>query len=123
MTATTAMNPLTAALRAAGMMALFGLLVRYGWGYFDPEMRTWALVVPAPAIGAILYLHLTGRVKALGITLILAGIAALGFWAWLLSSGRTPVPSGLGWLFVALILGFPVMCVVIGWRMLPRASP
>jgi hypothetical protein len=97
-------------------MILVGLAYRIISGAFDPEGRSWAVVMAAPLAGLFIYLHLSRRESLLAALLIGVGLGALVFWSLILAWGGLPITGGADYLVIAFILSFPVACVWLGWR-------
>jgi hypothetical protein len=106
-------SPLRQALVSTLFTALFGIAVRFGWGAFDPDMRTWTFVGVAPVSGLFAYLHASGRVRAIAGMLITLGVLGLVFWLAVLLSGRVPTTrDDLPYLLV--VLAFPLGAIALG---------
>ncbi len=113
-------TPLGVAIRMTLYFAAFGVVVRYVWGAFDPEMHSWALVKASPLVGGFVYLQASGRTRALAWTCVAGGLAALAFWAVAIGTGGLAVTSGIDWTFVAIIVAIPVYLTLFGLYLLRR---
>ena len=113
-------SPVHQALWSTGLMVVLGLVVRFVWGAFDPEMRTWTFVALAPFMGAFMYLQATRRHRLIGVGLIVLSLGALLLYASVLMSGAKPITSRADYAYITLILLIPVGGVALGWSMLRR---
>jgi hypothetical protein len=118
-------TPLRRAVASSVSVALFAVVVRYTWGAFDPEMRSWSLLGAAPLLGVFTYLEASGREAALATLFITLGAGGLLFWTAVLVSGVFPAArADLPWLLI--IYAFPFACLGLGihkHRKLRRAEP
>lgn len=118
-------TPLRRAVASTVFVAMFAVVLRYTWGAFDPEMRSWSLLGAAPVLGIFTYLQASGREATLATFFIIVGGGGLAFWTALLLSGIFPVArADVPW--VLIIFAFPLACLVLGIqkrRNLRRAGP
>jgi len=101
-------------------MVVFGLAVRFVWGAYDPEMRTWTFVALAPMMAVITYSQATRRHRLIAVGLIGLGLGGLLFWAVVLMSGAMPVTTRADYAYITFIVLLPVGCIALGWRMLRK---
>lgn len=106
-------TPLGQAIWSMLGLCVFAVLLRFTWGFVDPEMRGWSVLLAAPVLGVLTYLHAIGRHSAVATFLIAIGAAGLAFWTGIVASGRMPVArADVPW--VALIFAFPLVSLGIG---------
>jgi hypothetical protein len=113
MTARTESSPLRQALIATGKIAVLGVIIRYVWGAYDPEMRTWAFAAAAPVAGLHTYLQASGRLGALATMLIAMGIGGLLLWTAVLLFGWIPTTRG-DIPYVIGVFAFPAGALALG---------
>lgn len=101
-------------------MVVFGLAVRFVWGAFDPEMRTWTFVALAPFMGVLMYLLAMRRHRLIAVGLIVVSLGALLLYASVLMSGAKPITSRADYVYITLIVLIPIGGVALGWSMLRK---
>lgn len=109
-------SPLRRAIWATAFVALFGTVVRYGWGAFDPEMRSWSLVLSSPVIGIVVYLQASARTDVLALFLMVIGSLGLLFWVLVALLGPFPLSTNGDWIAFGFLLTFPLASLVLGAR-------
>lgn len=108
-------TPLRRALASAAGALLYVIAIRLVWGAFDPEMRSWSLLVLVPFLGVVTYLQETKNQLALTTLYVTLGAGGLVFWALVMLTGVFPIARGdVPW--VVLILAFPLASLVLGLR-------
>ena len=113
--------PIRRALAATATFAAFGLAVRFIGGTFDPDLRSWSLVVIAPLFGMAAYVRATGRDPYPPKLMIGFGVGTLLMYTAVFAFGG--LPSTLSeWAMWAFVLSFPVLILVLGIRKLRRAG-
>lgn len=115
-------SPVHQALRSTGFVVIFGLAVRFIWGAFDPEMRTWTFVGLAPVAGVLAYLQATGRLRAIATALVGLGLGGLLFWTLILVWGGTPITGRADYAYIALVFAFPAASLGLGIQQLRKLS-
>lgn len=115
-------SPVGRALASAAIFAAFGVAVRFVWGAFDPEMRSWSMVAAAPLMGLVTYLQAVGKPRQLGRFFVGFGILGILFWTVAIAIGTLPVEARIDWFWVAIIYAFPTACIVLGFRELRKST-
>lgn len=118
-------TPMRQAVASTVVFVVFAVVLRYTWGAFDPEMRSWSLLGAAPVLGVLTYLQASKRESTVATFFIALGGGGLAFWTAVLLSGTFPVTrADVSW--VLIIFAFPLACLGLGIqkrRNLRRTGP